>query len=197
MTNPNYPLVRPARAASGGVANAPFGNSGAPGVPTRGARGPDLGEDDGRGRFTERVFVFPPFPDISPNGDEQSSQIEVTANRGKKMRMVGLRAVITKASNPTTFDAALMKLRLQINGNEDFTTSGQRVQPVSFAILFANIAAPWWWYAAPPQLKAGDQLQVTITNTSPPAGESSNIMNAEIGVRLVDEAYWLALYGDG
>ncbi len=195
MNNPpRYPMVRPARAASGGVANAPMGNSGAPGIPTRGASlDADMG-NDGRGRFTERIFVFPPFAPVAPGGGEQSSQIEVTSNRTKKMRMVAMRGIIKVATDPTPFDTALLQLRLQINGVEDFTTSGQRVNPASFSILFASTAAPWFWWSAPPQLNAGDQLQCTVTNSGP-ISEGGNIMTPEVAVRLVDERYWLALYG--
>ncbi len=198
MNNPpRNPMMRPPRAASGGDANAPYGNSGTPGVPTRAARGVDLGDDDGRGRFTERVFVFPAFQPVAPGGTEQSSQIEVTANRGNAMRLVAFRGIIQlTSSSPNPYDAALTKLKLSINGTEDFTTSGQRVNPVSFAMLFASTAAPWWWYAAPPRLIAGDQLQCTCVNDTP-VGEGANTITPEVAVRLVDERYWLALYGGG
>jgi hypothetical protein len=195
---PRWPLVRPPRQAQGGGAAAPFGNSGAPGIPmgstSRSLRSLNTGDE--RGRFTERVFVFPPFAGVVPGGDGQQSTIEVTSNRTGLMRLVALRGVILSATDPTPYDAANLKLRLQINGTEDFTTSGQQVNPVSFAILFANTAAPWWWYACPPRIKSGDMLQVTITNTLP-GGEGANIMVPEVALRLVDDEYWQAYYGGG
>jgi hypothetical protein len=56
----------------GGGAASAFGNSGAPGVPTpTSVRGQDLATQyaaDERGRFTERVFVFPQFQPLDPGG---------------------------------------------------------------------------------------------------------------------------------
>lgn len=198
------PLVRPPRFAQGGGVASAFGNSGAPSVPVPGTRrGRMLGiqyADDERGRFTERIFEFPQFPALTAGGSTvataQSSQtIQVTSNRTSFLRLVALRGILQLSSGDLTgFETANLMLRLQINGEEDLTTSGQKSNPSSFAMLFANPTAPWLWMACPPRLRVGDLIQATVTNVTP-GGEGVPSLTPEIALRLVDDEWWRALYG--
>jgi hypothetical protein len=199
------PLVRPPRFAMGGGAADAFGGSGAPAVPVpTSRRGREIAmqyADDERGRFTERVFVFPTFDPLVPGGSqtvgaEESQTVQVMSNRTSFVRLVALRGIL-KFSNKlplTGLELANLELRLQINGEEDLTTSGQQVNPASFATLFSQQTAPWFWMACPPRLRVGDILQATVTNTYPVSELSPNL-TPEVSVRLVDDEWWMALYG--
>lgn len=193
------PLVRMPRQAMGGGAASAFGNSGAPDLacpPNRRAR--DLAmqyADDERGRFTERMFEFPQFAQLTP-GASDTQIIEVVSNRTDFVRFVALRGVLQNSTvlPLTGLELAQLMLRLQINGEEDLTTSGVLSNPVSFASLFAESAAPWLWFAAPPRLRVGDILQATVTSIVP-AGEGAPNLTPEVTCRLVDDEWWRALYG--
>ena len=204
MRNPRTPLVRPPRFAQGGGVAPAFGMSGAPVVPVPGSRrGRELAiqyADDERGRFTERIFEFPQFPALTAGGftaatATSAQTIQVTSNRTSFVRLVAVRGILqlsTAALDGT--ELAQLMLRLQINGEEDLTTSGQTSNPSSFAMLFSNPSAPWLWMACPPRLRVGDIVQATVTNIAP-AGEGSPSYTPEIACRLVDDDWWRALYG--
>ena len=203
-----FPLVRPPRGAQGGGAPGAFAsNSGAPGliVPTPGSRRARMlamqYADDERGRLTERIFEFPPFSALLPGGpaaagSQQMQTIQVTSNRSSFVRMVALRGILQNSSIVplTGLETANLMLRLQINGEEDLTTSGQVSGTSSFAALFADNAAPWLWFAAPPRLRAGDELQLTVTNIFPSVEGAPNLTPEGCG-RLVDDEWWRILYG--
>jgi hypothetical protein len=198
------PLVRPPRFAQGGGAASAFGEtSGSPAVPTPSSRrGRELQiqyADDERGRFTERVFVFPQFAALVPGGSsvagaQQQQTIQVMSNRTSFVRLVALRGILTNSTVVplTGLELANLQLRLQINGEEDLTTSGQQSNPASFATLFAEQTAPWFWFACPPRLRVGDILEATVTNNTPLAGAT---LTPEVACRLVDDQWWRALYG--
>jgi hypothetical protein len=202
---PRTPLVAPPRFAQGGGAAPAFGGSGAPAVPTADSRrGRELAvqyADDERGRFTERVFAFPQFPALAPGGSTvalatSTQQIEIVSNRTSFVRLVAMRGVLqnTDALPLTGLELANLMLRLQINGEEDLTTAGNGSSPASFATLFADVAAPWFWFAAPPRLRVSDMLQCTVTNTLA-AGEGVASLTPEVVCRIVDDEWWQALYG--
>ena len=194
------PLVRPPRFAQGGGAGDAFGISGAPAVPVPGTRRARMLDvqyaDDERGRFTERIFEFPQFDLLDAGGGTDVQTIQVMSNRTSFVRLVALRGVLQFSSNTplTGLELAALFLRLQINGEEDLTTSGQQANPASFAMLFANESAPWFWFACPPRLRVGDILQATVTNNTI-AGEGAANLTPEVAVRLVDDEWWQALYG--
>jgi hypothetical protein len=205
MNGGRIPLVRPPRFAMGGGAADAFGGSGAPGIPTPGSRRAAAlaiqYADDERGRFTERMFEFPQFNALVAGGSgvsgaTDSQIIEVVSNRTDFVRLVALRGTLQASTllPLTGLELAQLMLRLQINGEEDLTTSGVVSNPVSFAALFANSAAPWLWFAAPPRLRVGDILQATVTNIAP-AGEEAPLLTPEVTCRLVDDQWWRALYG--
>lgn len=202
---PRTPLVRPARFGQGGGAASAFGISGSPAVPTPDSRrGKELQiqyADDERGRFTERVFIFPTFSPLAPGGlvvpgASQSQTVQIMSNRTSFVRLVAVRGILsfTNVLPLTGLELAQLQLRLQINGEEDLTTSGQQSNPASLATLFAQQTAPWFWFACPPRLRVGDIVQATVTNTWP-AGEGTPTLTPEITLRLVDDEWWRALYG--
>lgn len=175
MPGPRNPLVRPPQFAGGGGAADAFGGSGAPALPIPSSqRARDLiiqYADDERGRFTERVFEFPQFADLQPGGFSVAAandfqQVQVSANRTSFVRLVAVRAVLQNSSvlPLNGLEQAKLMLRLQINGEEDFTTGGIVSAPASFAMLFSEVAAPWFWFACPPRLRIADMLQATVTN---------------------------------
>ena len=199
------PLVRIPRFASGGGAASAYGNSGAPAVPVPDSRrGRELAveyADDERGRFTERVFVCPPFSPLTPGGPTvatatQMQTVKVTSNRTSFVRLVAMRGVLFNSDvlPLTGLELAQLKLRVQINGEEDFSTSGDSSLPTSFAILFADVDAPWFWWACPPRLRSSDNIEVTVTNFAP-AVEGAPTLTPEVAFRLVDDEWWRALYG--
>lgn len=204
MARGRIPMVRPPRFASGGGAAAAFGMSGAPAVPVPNSRrGRILAQqyaDDARGRFTERVFEFPPYDALVPGGStvvgaSQMQTVQVVSNRTSFVRLVALRGILKMSSTTplTGLELANLMLRLQINGEEDLITSGESSNPSSFEILFSNTTAPWYWFAAPPRLRVGDQLQATITNDL--SVESETDLTPELAARIVDDKWWMALYG--
>lgn len=200
------PLVRPARFAGGGGVASAFGQSGAPAVPVPGSRrGQEIQiqyADDERGRFTERLFIFPQFAALQPGGptalnSSDTQQVQITSNRTSFVRLVAMRGVLQFSSvlPLTGLEEASLLLRLQINGEEDLITSGNQVNNgLSFASLFSADTAPWFWMAAPPRLRTSDILQATITNISV-AGEGSPVLTPELSLRIVDDEWWRALYG--
>jgi hypothetical protein len=199
------PLVRPARFAQGGGSADSFGLSGAPAVPVpESRRGRELAiqyADDERGRFTERVFIFPQFSALVAGGSSvpgavQAQTVQIMSNRTSFVRLVAVRGILQNTSvlPLTGLELAQLQLRLQINGEEDLTTSGQQSNPASFATLFANQTAPWFWMACPPRLRVGDILQATVTNNAA-AGEGAPILTPEVACRIVDDEWWRALYG--
>jgi hypothetical protein len=203
MPQNRIPLVRPSRFAMGGGAASAYGDSGAPGVPTPGSRrAASLAiqyADDERGRFTERIFEFPQFKPLvggNPPGNTDSQIIEVVSNRTDFVRLVALRGTLQNATvlPLSGLELAQLMLRLQINGEEDLTTSGVVTNPSSFAALFANSAAPWLWFSAPPRLRVGDIIQATVTSIVPES-EGATVLTPEVTLRLVDDQWWRALYG--
>lgn len=190
------PLVRPPVFASG-TGDAPFGQSGAPGMPQPGSpRARDLSQqlaDDIRGRFTERVYRWPDFGALG-TGVTATQSVQITGNRTSFVRLVALRGGL-KNSNITPLtglELGNLALRLQINGGEDLTTNGQGELPAEFDGLFSPIA-PWFWFSAPPRLRISDQLQASITSTF--AGGEGALLTPYLLARIVDDAWWRMLYG--
>jgi hypothetical protein len=193
------PMVRPPRQASGGGLGAPsYGNSGAPGQPAleRGQRARDetkLRYALGRGRFFERVFVFPDFAALAAGGTPQDTQnIDVKSNGDSFVRLVAIRGAFDTDANLTGKEGAELFLTLGIDGLEDLMTSGRTVQPASFAILFSESAAPWFWFAAPPLIRVGETLAATIRTTY---SVSESTITPQLAVRLMDDNEWCKLYG--
>jgi hypothetical protein len=196
-------LVRPSRFAGGGGASPAFGLSGAPDVPRpESRRGKMLAiqvGDDERGRFTERVFEFPDFEGLAPQGlgvatGTIQTTVPIVSNRTSFVRLVAFRGILSLSDvlPLTGLEEANLLLKLSINGEEDAITNGKVATASSFGELFSPIA-PWFWYAAPPRLRSGDELTATLQNTFPPV-EGSPTMNARLALRIVDDEWWRAMY---
>lgn len=192
------PMVRTPLHASGGVGD-PFGNSGAPNLPP--LEGGKRARDEAieryalaRGRFSERLFVFPQFQTLfTPAKLSDTQQIDVKSNGDSFVRLVAMRGVINViGALPNGNEAANTFLQLGIDGLEDLMTSGKQAQPASFAVLFADESAPWFWFAAPPLLRVGETLQAQINVTQVPAEVA---WQPELALRLVDDEVWCQLYG--
>lgn len=192
-------LVRPSRFAGGGAASPAFGLSGAPDVPRpQSRRGKMLAiqvGDDERGRFTERVFTFPAndFAGITAQTVADST-VPIVSNRTSFVRLLAFRGVVSATSSlPLNgLEEANLLLRLSINGEEDAITNGKVADSSSFAELFSPIA-PWYWFAAAPRLRAGDEITAAITNNFP-TGEVSITLSARLSLRIVDDQWWRAMY---
>lgn len=201
---PRTPMVRPPLHAGGGVGD-PFGNSGAPGLPPPG-EGAKAARDEmiqqyalARGRFFERLFVFPDFAVLTNASvvNQDVQKIDVKSNGGSFVRLVAMRGVVNTFGSfgaGNNFEARNTFLQLEIDGLEDFTTSGQTVQPVSFATAFAEDSAPWLWLSAPPILRAGETIAATITMALAQIPDEVG-WQAELALRLVDDEVWCELYG--
>lgn len=201
MNRGYVPVVPPPRIAQGGGAARPFG-AGAPGIAPPGTSRAELlaqqVADNERGRFTERIFVFPQFAALTAGGPsvagaQQTQQIQVTTNRSSFVRLVAARGVVQFSDTlPLTgLEAANLLLKLSINGEEDLTTSGIVGGSASFANLFSSSAAPWFWFASPPRLRNGDTVQATVINNF----VEGATLTPEVSLRLVDDEWWQVLYG--
>lgn len=197
------PMVRVPRHAGGGMAD-PFGNSGAPGMPPP-SESAQRGRDEtieryvmARGRWFERVFTFPDFAQFQPTGiTEDSQQIDVKSNGDSFVRLVAMRGVVNTFGSfgeGNDFEAKNTFLNLQIDGLEDFMTSGKTTQPTSFATLFSDSAAPWLWLGAPPILRVGETVAaiISVIQSQIPEGVA---WQPQLSLRLIDDNVWCELYG--
>ena len=205
MARGRIPLVRSPRQASGGGAASAFGLSGAPLVPVPQSRRGKIIQiqyaDDERGRFTERIFSFPAFNALAPGGTAVSaatdeSSVQIVSNRTSFVRLVALRGVLKLSDTlPLTgFEEANLLLQVDINGEENLVTAGERTGTSSFAELFDNNNAPWFWFAAPPRLRVGEILNATITNDF--AANTEINLTPALSARIVDDRWWQAMYGE-
>ena len=191
-------LVRPPRFAGGGGASPAFGMSGAPDVPRpESRRGKMLAiqvGDDERGRFTERIFEFPDWPILNAGVTGIQQTVKIVSNRTSFVRLVAFRGVLSNSTvTPLTgLEEANLLLKLSINGEEDAITNGSAATSTSFAEAFSPIA-PWFWYAAPPRLRVGDEITATLANNFP-VSEASPNLNARLALRIVDDQWWRAMY---
>jgi len=189
----------------GGGAALPFG-SGAPGLPSPGTkRAAELARqwrDDARGRFTERLFVFPDSGLVAPNTQTENSQgVPIVSNRTSFVRLVAIKGSILSSISEGAnvyeagVDEANMRLRLQINGEEDLVTTGQGSGFAPYSDLFQP-TAPWLWFAAPPRLRVNDVLLANWENTYGTADSPiTKNLCATLTARICDDRWWQALYG--
>ena len=147
--------------------------------------------DEAAGIFTERIQDFP-FPAIAA-GDFATAGLSpqtVTSMGGRYIRCLAIRGVTrSDADPPTGQERAAARLRVQLNGQNDWI-GGNETGFASFAALFDEEAAPWFWFLSPPLFRAGDQLQLTVQNTSP----GDTILTPEVALRLIDDELWQELY---
>lgn len=205
------PMVKPPMQSSsgGGPMGAPsWGESGAPGMPP--SEDAKRARDEmvqrytlARGRFFERVFTFPNLQAISAAGsplpNNTVGRVDVKSNGGSFVRCVAMRGTAVRSDGAglsAGLELAQLFLLLSVDGVEDFTTSGQATQPVSYETLFSEAAAPWFWFAAPPLLRVSETLSATISTTfQATSGETQVTLTPQLTLRLIDDDAWCALYG--
>jgi hypothetical protein len=201
-------VVPPPMRAGGGAPNVPYQRGPRPwpqdsGSPERAALEREQREESARGRWIERLFRFqqPEIGPVSPAGGPTptvSRQVQVTSSRSNFARIVAMRGGI-KAVSPgplSPLDLANIRVRLQINGDEDLITSGGQGGGTSdeYDALFSTSAAPWFWFAAPARVRFGDLIIATWVNDNPLVG--GNTIVPYLTLRLVDDAWWREVYGD-
>jgi hypothetical protein len=144
------------------------------------------------GYFVERLFDFP-FGEILP-GHSQSVNMRVMSMGGRYIVLPAIRGVLTFGQrNPLSgLELSNLMLRLVLNGQDDWIHDGQGGNSASFAALFSNPLAPWFWFEHPFRLRAGDNLLATITNNFEGEG---NDMTPALTLRMMDADIYWDLYG--
>lgn len=192
------PLVRPPRLESGGGFAAPNG-LGAPGLAVAETQAQQDTAiqvmDAASGRFVERVLEWPPFAALGPGISTGAQTVQIMGLQSAFVRLVAMRGglKLTNQFPLTGLESANLALRLQVDGENDLTTSGQQTFPSEFDGLFTQ-TAPWFWFSSPPRLRINDQLQATITNTFA-VGGGGPTLTPYFMVRIVEDKWWTELYG--
>ena len=151
--------------------------------------------DDARGRFFDRVWVFPFDPTVFVN-QTTSTAADLTAQSqgARHIRVLAIRAVLagsdTGGLTPTPLDTAQLRLRLQLNGS-DWVTDQAGGNDVSFATLSTK-KSPWYWYAGALVVRAGDILHAEVNGRDRP-GEAPGLV-PEVSMRVMDAKLYDRLY---
>lgn len=148
--------------------------------------------DEAAGIFTERVQDFP-FAAINPGfsanpGVQPFVPFNVQSMGGRYVRCLAIRGVASSGDALTGLELAALRLRLQLNGQNDWI-GGNDTNDASFAALFDDETAPWFWFLSPPLMRAGNQLTLTVTNTS-----EDLVLTPEVALRFIDDDLWQELY---
>lgn len=145
--------------------------------------------DEAAGIFTERFQDFP-FPAIGPGLFAQPalSPFSVKSMGGRYVRCLAIRGVTSSEDAATGQELASLRLRLQLNGQNDWI-GGNETNFASFAALFDDDTAPWFWFLSPPLLRSGDDLTLTVQNTS-----ADLTLTPEVTLRMIDDELWQELY---
>lgn len=149
--------------------------------------------DTAQGHFAERIFDLQ-FDSI--DGGEQDQIVQpFTSLGGRFVRLVAMRgaASTNRGVAVTDLDLAHLKLRLQLNAQSDFI-GGNSTNQTSFAFLFTDEPAPWYWLYSPPRIRTGDLLTATVDNSYPFDRENPRSLIPELALRLIDDDLWTALY---
>jgi hypothetical protein len=167
-------------------------------------------------RFVERFFEFP-FPVIDP-GSSATRVLDVMSMGSRYIVIPAIRGTLQMTGRigfgpPTGLEAAHLFLRLTLNGVDDWIEDGRGGNAASLQALFAcqntvkntvglpalqlppPSSAPWFWFAHPHRLRAGDNLQATITNTFPEISELSPSLRPQLTLRFCDADIYWDLYG--
>jgi hypothetical protein len=143
--------------------------------------------------FVERIFEFP-FATLAP-GASQSVNLRIMSMGGPYVVMVAMRGTLEFSNRALTgLELGFLRLRLVLNGLDDWISDGGSGNEASMAALFSGSPAPWLWLSKPTRLRAGDNLIATIRNAGI-SFETAPTLRPQLLVRLADEqAYW-TLYG--
>lgn len=158
-------------------------------------RGRDLAQqrlDASRGRWNERILpmVFGRLTGVAP---QQTVQTPIQSLGSRYVRMLGFRGVLV-ADNSSLLGVELASLRLQllVNGQENLISS-ENANTASFAALFSDDSAPWYWFAAPPRMRTGDVLTATIIMVLA-LGEGTPQLTPELDFMMMDDEIFRELY---
>jgi len=160
-----------------------------PEVPTPASRrGRDLASqraDDARGRFYEKLHTYD-FGAVGA-GAKVDARLQVPSLGGRFVRLVAWRGD-TENGGPS-YLGRLVRVGLMVNA--EHLIAGAPANNASFATLFGYDPkkSPWFWFASPPRLRAGDTLVARITN----ANDSATVI-PNVALRLVDEDWWFDAY---
>ncbi len=155
--------------------------------------------------WTERDFQFPAFtaPLAAGAETETAATIQVTSIRCGWVRLVAMTGCLTwtngaSATPVTTYqlDMANLGLRLQLNAENDLTTTGQSSAYVPFASLFGSNGAAgpsWYWFEAPPRLKTSDTVALYLQNQYSLSNPGTTELLGAVTLRMVDDDWWTAV----
>lgn len=141
--------------------------------------------DQARGLFSERVedFKFHPIPALTV-GTTNPVAYTVPSLGGRYIRCLAMRGTSDEGLG---FELEHLRLRVLLNGQNDLIVSPDNT--ATFAVLFADPNSPWFWFLSPPVFRAGDRLNLTVTNDDTVA-----TLSPEVGLWLMDDTLWQELY---
>lgn len=144
------------------------------------------------GYFVERFFSYP-FDNIAP-GASQSLNMRVMSMGSRYIVIPAARGSLGFSTRALTgLELAGLRLRLVLNGLDDWIHDGQGGNVASLGLLFAHQPSPWFWFAHPHRLRTGDNLIATITNDF--TGETAPTLRPELVLRFMDADIYWDLYG--
>ena len=152
--------------------------------------------DRGDGRFRERYLEFS-YPALLPF-HFSTQRVQVPSMGAGHVRILAMRTTLLATSDPapTGLELASLLLRLQVGANTDLivTSGGNDGNFCSFAILNAGQPDPWFYFASPPRLVAGDTLQATVTNGAFLEAGAAPTMTPEVTLKIMSDHDWRELY---
>jgi len=151
-------------------------------------------DDVADGHWRDRIFGFD-FDPIAP-GRAQTLVLTVTSMGGRHVRFLAMQGRVfpTGGASPTGLEAGQTRLTLQINGQQNFVSGELGRNDASFGLLFGRAQrAPWYWFRAPPRMRAGDLVRATIASTLAP-GEGVPDLQPTFAVRMMDDALWTRIF---
>lgn len=164
--------------------------------------------DASRGRFSERLTVY--NFDLRSSSRQQQIVHKVQSMGGAFVRVVSMRGTVAFSTQSEFLgvEMAALRLRVQLNGQQDLVTAdGQPIDShngVSFAMLFAgdqqNFAdagaqqdAPPFYFIVPPKLRVSDNLALTVTSVIN-IGEGTPELTCQLVLTLMDNDLYEDLY---
>jgi hypothetical protein len=146
--------------------------------------------DQARGIYSERI-ESPRFNPIAPGatGGTTPEAFSVPSMGGRYIRCLAMRGTVTSSfRTPNGFELENLALRILLNGQNDLIV-GPDGNATSFAMLFSDPESPWYRFLSPPVFRAGDRLNITVTNS-----DSVSTLTPQVGLLLMDDTLWQELY---
>jgi hypothetical protein len=152
--------------------------------------------DRSDGRFADRYleFAYPALPPFTFS----TARVQVPSMGTGHIRILAMRTTLLATSDAalTGLELASLLLRLQVGAANDLivTSGGNPGNFCSFAILNQGSPDPWFYFASPPRLVAGDTLQATVTNGAFLEAGAAPTLTPEVTLKIMDDAVWRRLY---